>query len=556
MNMNSATEAKRPNIVLILVDDMGFADLGIMGSEIRTPNIDRLARGGVLMSSMYNCARCCPTRASLLTGLYPHKAGIGHMTPNLGVPAYQGFLRNDTVTIAEALRLSGYRTLMSGKWHVGGNFIARDADNWTIGDVEHPTPRQRGFDRFFGIVDGGSNYFSPHYLIEDDAKVEVTADNFYFTDAITDKAIDMIGEGDGTQPFFLYLAHTAPHWPLQAPAEDIARYEGMYLQGWDKVRGHRHEEMQGAGVLRHKWDLSPRDTSAPAWSEVEETDWEAARMAVYAAQVDRLDQSVGRLVESLRAKGELDNTLILFLSDNGGCAEFMAEDGVAQRYPERTLDGRLITLGNIVGLNPGSDETFQSYELPWANVSNTPFRLFKHWVHEDGISTPLVVHWPDQIKRPHISHEAAHVVDIMPTILQAAGAAYPSEYDGHEVQAMDGESLIGMFQGKTWTREAPIFWEHEGNSARKQRATGKTAPTRLRRLGRGDRRARLARAGAGVAEGVEYQDGAWVSLTGSLAGRQAGPPRPSPPTVQPHMHGEAEDDAPERRADVEQGDPA
>jgi arylsulfatase A-like enzyme len=465
MNMNSATEAKRPNIVLILVDDMGFADLGIMGSEIRTPNIDRLARGGVLMSSMYNCARCCPTRASLLTGLYPHKAGIGHMTPNLGVPAYQGFLRNDTVTIAEALRLSGYRTLMSGKWHVGGNFIARDADNWTIGDVEHPTPRQRGFDRFFGIVDGGSNYFSPHYLIEDDAKVEVTADNFYFTDAITDKAIDMIGEGDGTQPFFLYLAHTAPHWPLQAPAEDIARYEGMYLQGWDKVRGHRHEEMQGAGVLRHKWDLSPRDTSAPAWSEVEETDWEAARMAVYAAQVDRLDQSVGRLVESLRAKGELDNTLILFLSDNGGCAEFMAEDGVAQRYPERTLDGRLITLGNIVGLNPGSDETFQSYELPWANVSNTPFRLFKHWVHEGGISTPLVVHWPDQIKRPHISHEAAHVVDIMPTILQAAGAAYPSEYDGHEVQAMDGESLIGMFQGKTWTREAPIFWEHEGNSA-------------------------------------------------------------------------------------------
>ncbi len=459
------TATKSPNIVLILVDDMGFADLGIMGSEIRTPNIDRLARGGVLMSSMYNCARCCPTRASLLTGLYPHKAGIGHMTPNLGVPAYQGFLRNDTVTIAEALGQSGYRTVMSGKWHVGGNFIARDADNWTIGDVEHPTPRQRGFERFFGIVDGGSNYFSPHYLIENDSKVEVTADNFYFTDAITDKAIEMTAEGDREKPFFLYLAHTAPHWPLQAPAEDIARYEGMYLKGWDALRANRHEEMQSAGVLRHKWEMSPRHSDAPAWSDVKETDWEAARMAVYAAQVDRMDQSIGRLVEALRARGELDNTLIMFLSDNGGCAEFMAEDGVAQRYPEHTLDGRRITLGNIVGLNPGSDETFQSYELPWANVSNTPFRLFKHWVHEGGISTPLVVHWPDRIKRPHISHEAAHVVDIMPTILEAAGAAYPKEYGGHEIQSLDGESLIGMFQGKRWTREAPIFWEHEGNSA-------------------------------------------------------------------------------------------
>jgi arylsulfatase A-like enzyme len=460
-----STLGGRPNIILILVDDMGFADLSIMGSEIRTPNIDRLARGGVLMSSMYNCARCCPTRASLLTGLYPHKAGIGHMTPNLGVPAYQGFLRNDTVTIAEVLRFSGYHTVMAGKWHVGGNFIAREADNWTIGDVEHPTPRQRGFDRFFGIVDGGSNYFSPHYLIENDSKIEITTNDFYFTDAITDKAIEMTAEAGSNKPFFLYLAHTAPHWPLQAPAEDIARYEGVYNKGWDQIRAHRHEEMQAMGVLRHQWDMSPRDAAAPAWDDIRETDWEAARMAVYAAQVDRMDQSIGRLIEALRTRRQLDNTLILFLSDNGGCAEFMAEDGVAQRYPEYTLDGRRITLGNIVGLRPGSDETFQSYELPWANVSNTPFRLFKHWVHEGGISTPLIAHWPDKITHPHINHEAAHVVDIMPTILDAAGAVYPSEYGGHEVQSMDGESLLGMFQNKQWVRATPIFWEHEGNSA-------------------------------------------------------------------------------------------
>ena len=205
---------------------------------------------------------------------------------------------------------------------------------------------------------------------------------------------------------FLYLAHTAPHWPLQAPAEDIARYEGVYNKGWDQIRAHRHEEMQAMGVLRHQWDMSPRDAAAPAWDDIRETDWEAARMAVYAAQVDRMDQSIGRLIEALRTRRQLDNTLILFLSDNGGCAEFMAEDGVAQRYPEYTLDGRRITLGNIVGLRPGSDETFQSYELPWANVSNTPFRLFKHWVHEGGISTPLVAHWPDKITHPHINHEA------------------------------------------------------------------------------------------------------------------------------------------------------
>lgn len=460
------SNGKRPNIILILVDDMGFADIGALGSEIRTPSIDALARDGVLLSSMYNCARCCPTRASLLTGLYPHKAGIGHMTPYLSTPAYQGFLRNDSVTIAEVLRQSGYRTLMSGKWHVGGNFIARDCESWVIGDLEHPTPRQRGFDRFFGILDGGSNYFSPHYLVEDDGRVEVSSDSFYFTDAITDKAIEMISEKErGDAPFFLYLAHTAPHWPLHAHEADIAKYDGVYRKGWDAIRTARHEEMQALGVLRHKWEISPRDPSAPPWGDVKAQDWEAERMAVYAAQVDRMDQSIGRLVGSLRARGELDNTLIMFLSDNGGCAEFLAEDGVPARYPDFTNDGRPINSGNWVNLRPGGATTFMSYDLPWANVSNAPFRLFKHWVHEGGISTPLVVHWPDRIKQPHIAHEPAHVVDVMPTILEAAGAAYPTDYGGHEIQALDGESMIGMFEGADWARQQPIFWEHEGNSA-------------------------------------------------------------------------------------------
>ena len=456
---------KRPNIILILVDDMGFSDLGIMGSEIRTPHLDSLARNGLLLSSMYNCSRCCPTRASLLTGLYPHKAGVGHMTPDLGSPAYQGFLREDALTIAEVLGLAGYRTLMSGKWHVGGNYVARDADNWTIGDTTHPTPRQRGFDRFFGIVDGAINYFSPHYLIEDDSRVEVTSEDFYFTDAITDKAVEMIEGGEDRQPFFLYMGHTAPHWPLQAPEETIATYETAYLRGWDSIRAARYEEMQSRGVLRHKWEISPRDEAAPAWADVKNGDWEAIRMGVYAAQIDRMDQSIGRLVHSLRTLGKLDDTLIFFLSDNGGCAEFLAEDGFAQRYPDKTIDGRPITLGNQVGLRPGSAQTFMSYDLPWSNVSNAPFRLYKHWVHEGGISTPLIVHWPNGIAKSEIVHEPAHVVDIMPTILEAAGATYPSEFDEHETQELDGESLMSMFKTGDWQRQQPIYWEHEGNSA-------------------------------------------------------------------------------------------
>ena len=455
----------KPNVILILVDDMGFSDLGIMGSEIQTPHLDALARNGLVLSSMYNCSRCCPTRASLLTGLYPHKAGVGHMTPHLGSRAYQGYLREDAPTIAEVLGLSDYRTLMSGKWHVGGNYVAREADRWIVGDETHPTPRQRGFDRFFGIVDGAVNYFSPHYLMEDDERVEVTSESFYFTDAITDKAIDMIESGEDRRPFFLYLAHTAPHWPLQAPEETIAKYEDVYLKGWDAIRAARYEEMHARGILRHRWDLSPRDKDAPAWTDVKHAAWEAIRMGVYAAQIDRMDRSIGRLVQCLERLGKLDDTLIFFLSDNGGCAEFLAEDGFAQRYPEKTVDGRPIALGNRVGLRPGSAQTFMSYDLPWANVSNAPFRLYKHWVHEGGISTPLIVHWPNGIAKPEIVHEPAHVVDIMPTILEVAGAAYPSTHGEHETQEPDGVSLLPLFETGTWAREQPIYWEHEGNSA-------------------------------------------------------------------------------------------
>jgi arylsulfatase len=445
---------------------MGFADLGLTGSEIRTPNIDALAHSGALLSAMYNCARCCPTRASLLTGVYPHSAGIGHMGANLGTPAYQGFLRNDTATIAEHLRANGYRTLMSGKWHVAGDFEARNVDSWCVGDVEHPTPRQRGFDRFYGIMDGATHFFSPHYVLEDDSRVETYPDNFYFTDAITEKAIGMIEEASSDEaPFFLYLAHTAPHWPLHAHPEDIARYDGVYSKGWDSIRTARHEEMNGLGIFQRNWDISPRDATVHRWEDESNKDWEASKMATYAAMVDRMDQSIGTLVAALKRLGEFDNTLILFLSDNGGCAEFMAEDGWAKFYPDTTHDGRKVIMGNITDLHPGDAQTFQSYDKPWANVSNAPFRLYKHYVHEGGISTPLVAHWPRGFAPRNTISEPCHVVDILPTILEATGASYQDEVGGHAIQPLQGESLLEALQGKDWSRKQPIFWEHEGNAA-------------------------------------------------------------------------------------------
>ncbi len=456
----------KPNVILILVDDMGFADLGIMGSEIKTPNIDKLAQEGLLLSSMYNCARCCPTRAALLTGLYPHNAGIGHMGANLGTPSYQGYLRNDAATIAELMRANGYRTLMSGKWHVGGDFWARLVDTWRVGDVDRPTPRQRGFDKFYGIIDGVTHFFSPHYVMEDDSRADVSPTDFYFTDAITDKAIGMIENSVADdKPFFLYLAHAAPHWPLHAHEDDIAKYDGTYQAGWDSLRNNRHEEMLSRGVLQHKWNLSPRDEAAPAWKDTKNQDWEASRMAVYAAMVDRMDQSIGRVIDTLKKLNIDDNTLILFLSDNGGCAEFMAEDGWAKFMPDVHNDGRKIEMGNRPALRPGGALTYMSYDLPWANVSNAPFRLFKHWVHEGGISTPMIMHWPDRIKKPNIIHTPAHVIDILPTILAAAGLSYPAEFGGAPIQKPDGESLMPLIEGKDWSREQPLYFEHEGNCA-------------------------------------------------------------------------------------------
>lgn len=437
----------RPNILLILADDMGYSDIGCYGSEIATPNLDRLAQNGIKFSQFYNAARCCPTRASLLTGLYQHQAGVGDMVNDLGVPSYQGYLNNTSVTIAEALKLNGYNTYMSGKWHVGSS-------NETL-------PRQRGFDRYFGLVDGASSYFEsiPYRinqkatrLMLDDADYKPSA-GFYMTNTITDYALDFLDEEKPkSEPFFMYLAYTAPHWPLHALPKDIAKYRGKYLAGWDVLRKERFDKIQKLGLLSSDIKLSPRDPRSPDWnslSDQEKKMWDL-RMAVYAAMVDRLDQNIGRILSKLQEMGELNNTLIIFLADNGGCHEEIKNQGNYIRTTGET----------------GTKDSFDSYEFPWANVSNTPFRMYKHWVNEGGISTPFIATYPNKIKGGKLDNRTpGHIIDLMPTFLELAGGRYPETYKGNKITPMEGTSLTPALTGKKLHREKPLFWEHEGNRA-------------------------------------------------------------------------------------------
>jgi arylsulfatase A-like enzyme len=450
---------KRPNIVLIMADDMGFSDIGCYGSEIATPNLDRLARGGVRFTQFYNNARCCPTRASLLTGLYPHQAGIGHMMGDYKLPAYRGNLGRNAVTIAEALRPAGYHTLMAGKWHVtpvGDQY----RDNW---------PLQRGFEHYYGTIMGGGSYYAPASLQRDNVAVTPGTGDFYYTDAIGENAARMAGEyARKSEPFFLYTAFTSPHWPLHARPEDIARYRDRYRAGWDKLREERHRKQLELGIVERRWPVTDRDKQVPAWDDEKNKEWQIRRMAVYAAQVDAMDRNIGRILASIEQAGAMQNTLVMFLSDNGGCAEELRIGAQAQHIPVTTRDGRPLRPGNDPSLPPGPEDTYASYGIGWANASNTPFRLYKHWVHEGGISTPLVAHWPEGIRKQGlITPQYGHIIDLMATCVDAAGAVYPSRHQGNAITPLEGRSLLPILSGGK--RPAPeLYWEHEGNRATRQ----------------------------------------------------------------------------------------
>lgn len=459
----------RPNFVVILADDLGFGDLGSFGGESCGPALDQLAYGGLRMTQMYNCARCCPSRASLLTGLYPHQAGVGDMTQPLEHPSYQGYLRYDGLTIAEVLRDSGYRTYMSGKWHVGRDYVWGRPGTWVMaGAATQPRPVDRGFDHHFGTLTGAGSYYAPDTLIRDDTFLDFSelAEDFYYTDAITDHAVGCIRDAAASgQPFFLYVAHVAPHWPLHALERDVARFRGQYLAGWDVVRAERFRRQVAMGILPDDTRLAPRTRLAVPWRDVPDPKWEDARMAAYAAQIYRMDVGVRRIVAELEHLNLSSNTLVLFISDNGGSAERLEARGELPGPLALTRSGEHVTAGNVVGLLPGPASTFMSYDAGWANVSNAPFRLFKTWVHEGGIATPFVAYWPGVIKGGSIIHEPAHFVDITATIADLAGATWPRERDGRQVQRPSGESFAAALRGQGWERQEPIYWEHEGNRA-------------------------------------------------------------------------------------------
>lgn len=461
-------EASPPNIILIMADDLGISDIGSYGGEIRTPHLNYLAANGVQFSQFYNGARSCPTRASLLTGLYAHQTGIGYMTGDWGHHAYRGDLNNSCVTIAEALGNAGYATFITGKWHVtshigywDGNQALKSKHNW---------PLQRGFDRFFGTIIGAGSFFDPITLVKGNDPVESLPDNFYYTDAINDYAVRFINEhaqSDNDKPFFAYVSHVAPHWPLHALPEDIKRYRGVYDKGWDQIRVERLDRMKASGLIEEHLELTPRDQRVPAWEDEEHKEWMIRAMEVYAAQVDRMDQGIGRIIATLDANKMLDNTLIVFLSDNGGCAEILSEAwGDHLFFPDTTRDGQPVQIGNDTRYMPGPEETYQSYGIGWANASNTPFHLYKHFIHEGGIASPLVMYWPDNIMpNDQWIRYPSHIIDLMPTFLEVAGAGYPEYYNGHKITPAEGRSLIPYVTHDRPDREDALFWEHGGNRA-------------------------------------------------------------------------------------------
>ncbi|WP_254560217.1 arylsulfatase [Dyadobacter diqingensis] len=442
-----AQKSERPNIVVILADDMGFSDLGSFGSEIYTPNLNKLAGEGLRITQFYNSGRCCPSRAALLTGLYPHQAGIGDMIQDKGSPAYQGYLSKHSVTIAELLKTAGYHTIVSGKWHVG--------------QVESALAHNRGFDKSFTMQNNGSSYFNSEPIYNDGRtvtfllngkKIERQDTSRYLTQAITDFAVKSLDEVKrDANPFFLYVAYNAPHWPIQALPEDIAKYKGKYLKGWDALRDQRFKKQKEIGIVNDNWPLSQRFEQAPDWNKLtaSEKDFWDTRMAIYAAMIDRMDHGIGEILAKLKEIKKDKNTVILFVSDNGGSGDTVKDwDYVTQKNG-----------------TPGSVNSIDSYYPPWGNVSNTPFRLFKKNTHEGGIATPFIAWYPEKIKAGITSDHVGHLIDIMPTCLDLAGITYPVRFKTEILTPLEGKSLVNVFKNRAESNRGPLFWEHEGSRA-------------------------------------------------------------------------------------------
>jgi len=432
---HSAAQAElagaRPNIVLIMCDDMGWSDIGAYGGEVETPHLDRLASEGMRFTQFYNNAKCTTTRASLITGLYPR-------------PPDEKLLRTDMVTIGEVMREAGYRTALSGKWHLG-----RD-------EITHPS--HRGFEEYYGLLDGACNFFDPsivdppykrnwvRYFGHNLERITEFPEGFYTTDAFTDHAIETVRTfAEDDDPFFLHVCYTAPHYPLHAWPEDIAKYRGRYRQGWEELRRQRYARQLEMGLIDESWELTDTDSESYDW-ETADHEFEDLRMAVYAAMIDRMDQNIGRLLATLEELGVADDTLVLFLSDNGGCAEEPGGRDPAER-------------------RPGPKDDYVAVGPAWGWAQNAPFRRYKVWMHEGGICTPLIAHWKGKIAPGTITDQVGHINDFMPTCLELAGGEYPREYNGNKILPLEGASLLPILQGETRDPPEQLCWSYHANAA-------------------------------------------------------------------------------------------
>ncbi len=478
----SLAPAKSPNIVLIMADDMGYSDIGCYGSEIKTPVLDQLAENGLRYTQFYNTSRCCPTRAALISGLYSHQTGMGLMEGDRGWPAYRGVINKRCVTIPEALKSAGYRSYMSGKWHLTRH-KSPDGD-------KSAWPMQRGFYRFYGTITGAGSFYDPATLCRGNTYITPENDpvyqpeSFYYTDAINDNAVAFIADHCGDdkvadKPFFLYVSHTSAHWPMHAPEADIAKYKGVYDQGYPATREARYRKAIEMGVIDKKWAMS----KGLDWEGFQHKEWDIRCMEVYAAMTEVMDRGIGRIVDELKKQNLFNNTVVIYLQDNGGCAEGygrannshqkdrfkfkpLGKDGLQTKIwpPMQTRDGRFVRTGPET--MPGAEDTFVAYGPGWANASNTPFRGYKHDPYEGGIGTPFIVSWPRGIptqRNGSIVHDVSHLIDLMPTFVELGGATYPAEYEGNKIQPMEGVSLVPTLGGKAIKRQAPLGFEHHGN---------------------------------------------------------------------------------------------
>mgnify|MGYP001391883947 FL=1 len=466
-NQKKSESKSRPNIIVIMADDLGYSDLGCYGGEIETPNLDKLAKGGIRFTQFYNAARCCPTRASLLTGKYPHQAGLDKNGQSLS---------RNAATIAEVLKENGYRTGMTGKWHLSETkelknpkeqllWLSHRKDNNVFAPLKS-YPSNRGFEQHWGVIWGVINFFDPFSLVHNEKEIKNVPDDFYMTDFITDKSIDLIDEFSKDQnPFFLYVAHTAPHWPLHALPEDIVKYKGVYDEGWNKLRENRYKGLIEKGIIKPETAPLAKNESGKLWAENKEKAWESKHMEAHAAMVDRMDQGIGRLIDKLKKTGEYKNTLILFLADNGASSERGYPPGFDR--PGHNRNGEEIIYPNQKYNRPGGELTWGYLGDAWAGALNAPFRYWKRESFEGGICSPFIMHWPEGLrgKENTINYGVSHVIDILPTFLEITATSYPDTINGLKTTPIEGRSMLPLIKGEANTTNDTLFWEHETGKA-------------------------------------------------------------------------------------------